>query len=176
MNLIDLSVIGLLVFFGILGVVCGLVRQLFFLGGLIVGHLVGVRFYATAASVLRLHFKYAEVVGYLAILLVVFVASIFLGGFIERKIHSTKLSFMDRVLGLAAGLLKGGVLAVLLVFVLVILLPEDAPALRKSRTVPQVIAAGKWIAKAFPARIADSFHEKIRAAEKRPPEGSFFSY
>ena len=173
MNIIDISVIGLLVLFGIFGAVKGLVRQLFFLGGLVAGHIVGIHYYAFVVSIFKLSFKYAELVGYLIILLTAYVIAVILGSFIKGKIRGMKLSFMDRTFGLFAGLLKGGLLAVLLVFVLVITMPKDAKALRESITAPLAIAAGKWMAKGFPSHIADSFREKIWAAEKRPPRFLF---
>ena len=173
MNVIDISVVGLFVFFGILGIVRGMVRQLFSLGGLVAGHLLGIQYCAFVAFLLKLQFKYSELVGYLIILLVTYIIVFLLGCFIKDKVHGVKLSFLDRVLGLLAGLLKGGLLAVLLVFVLTIVLPKDAKVLRESITAPHAIVAGKWLAKGFPAHISDYLHEKVRAAEKRPP-GSLF--
>ena len=174
MNIIDISVICLLVFFGILGVLRGLIRQLFSFGGLIAGHLAGIKCCKFAVSTLNLQFKYAELAGYLVILAVVYIVFVVSGWFIVKKIRNNRLSVVDRVFGLLAGLVKGGVLAVLLVFVLVILLPKDALVLRKSIAAPQAIVAGKWLAKGFPAQISDSFTKKIWAIDSRPPRFLFF--
>ena len=172
MNIIDLFVIGLIVFFSVIGFIRGMIQQLFALCGLVAGHLVGIRYYAVVSSVLKLQFKYAELVGYLIILLAIFIVAAIIGHFIGDKVRDTKLSLIDRVFGLFAGFLKGGLLAVLLVFVLVIMLPKDAQVLHKSMMVPQAIAVGKWMTKGFPPQFSDSFQKKIRAAEKQPP-GSF---
>jgi len=177
MNIIDISVIVLLVLFGIFGAYRGLIRQLFFLGGLIAGHLIGIEYYALVVSVLNLRFKYAELVGYVIIMLAVYIVVFIVGSFIKKKIHSIKLSFVDRAFGFFAGVAKGMLLVILLVFVLLAALPRDAKVLRESIAVPYAIVARKWITKGFPMHISDSLNEKvqtinekIRAIEVRPPE------
>jgi membrane protein required for colicin V production len=171
MNLIDIVVVGLCVLFGVLGVAKGMVRQLFSIGGLVLGHLAGIRFYGPAVSWLKLSFKYSEAAGYAIVFLAVFLLCLLLGMFIEGRIRASKLSVVDRIGGLALGLAKGALLSVLLVFLLVIFLPGDASVLRGSKAVPHAVSAGRWLAEAFPDRIADMFREKVRAAEKLPPGG-----
>ncbi|MCL1926523.1 MAG: CvpA family protein [Syntrophorhabdaceae bacterium] len=169
MNIVDILLIVLVLFFGIFGAVRGLVRQLFAIGGLLAGHLVGIRCCSLFASVFRMHFKYAELAWYVFILLMIYIFVFILGCVVRDKVDGMKLSFMDHALGLLAGFLKGGLLVVLLVFLLVIIMPKDNKVLRESMIVPQAVAAGKLIAKGFPAHISDSFQEKVRAVEKRPP-------
>ena len=174
MSVIDISVVCLLLFFGIFGVFRGLVRQIFFLGGLIAGHLVNINYGSFIVLTLNLQFQYAELVSYFVILLAVFTVVYIAGCFLAGKIRGTKLAFIDRLLGLFAGLVKGGLLAVLLVFVLVVFMPKGAKSLRESITAPYAIAAGKWITNSLPPQISDSFFEKVRAVEKLPPELFFF--
>jgi len=174
MNLIDITVAALCILFGVLGIIHGLVRQLFSIGGLVAGHLAGIRYYASAASAMKLSFRYSEVVGYLAVFLSVFLVLSLLGAFIEGRIRGSKMSGMDRLAGMVAGLAKGALLSVLLVFLLVIVLPGDSRVLRESKAAPLAISAGRWLQAVFPDRIAESFREKIRAAEKQPPGGSLF--
>src|SRR3972149_2190200 len=70
---------------------------------------------------------------------------------------------------MAAGRVKGAGLWILVVFLLVILLPRDTRMVRESKAAPTVIAAGKWVASAFPERFAESFREKGRSIGQRPP-------
>ena len=93
MNLIDIVVAGLCVLFGVLGVVRGMVRQLFSLGGLIAGHLAGIRFYSDAVSALKLSFRYSEVVAYAVVFLAVYLVCLILdrssrGGSARRSCRS----------------------------------------------------------------------------------------
>ena len=162
MNLLDLIVAVLCAGFAVSGIARGLVRQLFSLGGLVAGHLAGIRYYAFAQANLGLSFQYAEVVGYAVVFLAAYLAVRLIGGLIEGRVRKSKLSGADRLAGMAAGLVKGALLSILIVFLLVILLPRDARLLRESKAAPPAIAAGNRLAAVFPERFAESFREKVR--------------
>jgi membrane protein required for colicin V production len=163
MNLLDLVLAVLIAWFAVSGIVQGLVRQLFSLGGLIVGHLLGIRYFAFAQGKLGLSFQYAEVVGYAVVFLAAYLGIRLIGGLIENRVRESKLSGTDRLAGMAAGLVKGALFSILIVFLLVILLPRDTRLLRESKAAPTAIAAGKRLAAAFPDRFAESFREKVRS-------------
>jgi uncharacterized membrane protein required for colicin V production len=103
------------------------------------------------------------------ILLAVFVTVALIGSFVGSKIRDSRLSYINRVLGLFAGMFKGLLLAVMLVYILVFMMPKNAQLLQKSFTVPYVVSAGHLMVNAFPAKMSDSFKEKLRAIEKQPP-------
>ena len=163
MNLLDLILAILIAGFAVSGIARGLVRQLFSLGGLVAGHLSGIRYYAFAQGKLGLSFQYAEVVGYAVVFLAAYIAVRLIGGLIEDRVRKSKLSGSDRLAGMAAGLVKGALLSILIVFLLVILLPRDARLLRESKAAPAAVAAGKRLTAAFPERFAESFREKVRS-------------
>jgi len=163
MNLLDLILALLIAWFAISGIVRGLVRQLFSLGGLVAGHLLGIRFYAFVQGKLGLSFQYAEVVGYAVVFLAAYLAIRLIGGLIEDRVRKSKLSGSDRLAGMAAGLVKGALFSILIVFLLVILLPRDARLLQESKAAPVAVAAGKRLASAFPERFAELFREKVRS-------------
>ena len=161
MNLLDLILAVLIAWFAVSGIARGLVRQLFSLGGLVAGHLSGFRYYPFAQAKLGLSFQYAEVVAYAVVFLAAYLAVRLIGGLIEGRVRNSKLSGSDRLAGMAAGLVKGGLLSILIVFLLVILLPRDTRLLRESKAAPAAVAAGKRLAAAFPERFAESFREKV---------------
>jgi membrane protein required for colicin V production len=163
MNLLDLVLAVLIAWFAVSGIVQGLVRQLFSLGGLVAGHLLGIRYFAFAQGKLGLSFQYAEVVGYAVVFLAAYLGIRLIGGLIENRVRESKLSGTDRLAGMAAGLVKGALFSILIVFLLVILLPRDTRLLRESKAAPTAIAAGKRLAAAFPDRFAESFREKVRS-------------
>ena len=82
--------------------------------------------------------------------------------------RKSKLSGSDRLAGMAAGLVKGALLSILIVFLLVILLPGDARLLRESKAAPTAVAAGKRLAAVFPDRFAEAFREKLQAVGPHP--------
>jgi len=163
MNLLDLTLAVLFAWFAVSGIFRGLARQLFSLGGLIAGHLAGVRWHGFAQAKLGLSFQYAEVVGYVVVFLAAYLAVRLIGGLIEGRVRKSKLSGTDRLAGMVVGLVKGALFSILIVFLLVILLPRDARLLRESKAAPTAMAAGKRLAAAFPNRFEESFREKVRS-------------
>jgi membrane protein required for colicin V production len=160
MNPVDVAVAALCLWFAVAGIVHGLVRQLFSIGGIVAGHLLGIRFYPLAQKHLGLSFPYSEAAGYAVIFLAVLIAVRLIGGLVEGRVRGSKLSGVDRLAGMAVGLLKGALLSVLAVFLLVVALPKDARILRESKAAPTAIAAGRWMAGVFPQKIAEPFREK----------------
>ena len=85
MNVVDAVLAALCAWFLVAGIARGLVRQLFSLGGIVAGHLAGIRYYAEAVSTLNLSFPYAEAAGYLAVFVAVYLVG-FLAYFPFRQI------------------------------------------------------------------------------------------
>ena len=161
MNLLDIVIAVLCLGLAVHGIFQGMVRQLFSWGGLIAGHIAGVKFYAIAQERLRLDFSHGDVVAYLLTFLAVYLAVRLAGLLVERWVRGSALSGTDRIAGMLAGFGKGVLLTVLLVFMLVILLPRNASLLRESKLAPKAMVAARWMQKIFPERIRDSFREKI---------------
>ncbi|MEK6778213.1 MAG: CvpA family protein [Candidatus Deferrimicrobiota bacterium] len=168
MNPLDIGIVALCAILALLGLLRGVVRQAASLAGLILGHVVGVKYYAAVQQALRLDFTGGHVVAYLLALLAVYIAVRLIGLLVERWVRQTKLSGMNRFLGFLAGAAKGVLFSVLLVFSLVILLPRDASLLKGSKLAPRLIVAAGWVEGVFPERIRESFREKLRALEPRP--------
>jgi membrane protein required for colicin V production len=160
MNPVDVALAAICLWFAVAGILHGLVRQLFSIGGILAGHLLGIRYYPLAQKKLDLSFPHSEVAAYAAVFLAVCIAVRLIGALVEGRVRGSKLSGVDRLAGMAAGLLKGALLSVLVVFLLVVLLPRDARVLRGSKAVPTAIAAGRWMAGVFPEKIAQPFREK----------------
>lgn len=147
--------------FAVFGFFQGMVRQLFSWGGLLLGHIVGVKFYATAQIRLHLDFPHGDVVGYLLTFLGVYLIVRLVGLIVERWVRSSELSGTDRAAGMLAGFVKGALLSVLLVFVLVIILPRGTALVGESKMAPSAMVAARWAQKVFPEKIRRAYREKI---------------
>jgi len=160
-NFLDIVIAVLCFGLAVHGIFQGMVRQLFSWGGLIGGHIAGVKFCGIAQERLRLDFSHGDVVAYLLTFVAVYLAVRLVGLLVERWVRGSELSGTDRLAGMLAGFVKGVLLSVLLVFVLVILLPRDTSLLRESKLAPNAMVAARWMQKVFPERIRDGFREKI---------------
>lgn len=167
MNLLDILILALCVGLGIFGIFQGLVRQAFSWAGLILGHILGVKYFGAAQDLLGLSFLHGDVVVYLLLFVAVYLCVRLLGVLAERLVRESKLSGTDRFAGALAGFVKGILLSILLVFMLVILLPKDTSMIRRSKLAPQAVKAAGWISNLFPDRIGDAFRKKM--AEATPP-------
>ncbi len=161
MNFLDVVIVVLCLGFAVFGIFQGVVRQLFSWGGLLLGHIAGVKFYATAQVQLRLDFPHGDVVGYLLTFLGVYLIVRLVGLIVERWVRSSELSGTDRAAGMLAGFVKGALFSVLLVFVLVIILPRGTAFVRESRLAPSAMAAARWAQKVFPEEIRRAYREKV---------------
>ena len=165
MNPLDIGILILCGALALFGVLQGFIRQISSWAGLILGLLAGWKFGAEAQKLLHFDFAGGAVAAYLVTLVVVYIAVRLVGLLFERSVRGTSLSGADRFLGLLAGLAKGAFLSVLLVFFLTLLLPRNASLLKESKFSPRLMVAARWVERAFPERIRESFREKIRAAE-----------
>jgi len=164
MNLLDVLILAICVGFGILGIFQGLVRQAFSWAGLILGHIVGVKYFSAALGLLDLSFRHGDVVAYILLFSAVYLCVRLVGTLAERLIRESNLSGTDRTAGALAGFGKGILLSILLVFLLVILLPRNTSLLRDSKLAPRVVVAAGWVSKLFPDRIGNAFREKMGQA------------
>jgi membrane protein required for colicin V production len=165
MNALDIGILALCAVLALFGLLQGFIRQATSWAGLILGLVAGWWYGAEAQALLQFDFKGGAIAAYLLVLLVVYVGVRLIGLLVERWVRGTKLSGADRFLGMLAGLAKGALLSVLLVFFLTILLPRDAPLLKGSKMAPHMMVAARWMEGAFPERIREPFRKKMRAPE-----------
>ncbi len=161
MNPLDVAIVVLCLGFAVYGIFQGVVRQLFSWGGLLLGHIAGVKFYATVQEQLRLDFHHGDVAGYLLAFLGVYLLVRLAGLLVERLVRRSELSGTDRGAGMLAGFVKGALLSVLLVFLLVILLPRGTALVGESKLAPRAMDAARWAQKVFPEAIRRAYLEKI---------------
>ncbi len=162
MNPLDIGIVALCAVLGLFGLLQGFVRQATSWVGLLLGLVAGWKYGAEAQKFLQLDFSRGAVAAYLVVLLGVYIAVRLIGLLVERWVRGTKLSGADRFLGMLAGLAKGALLSVLLVFFLALLLPRDASLLKGSKISPRLMVAARWMEDAFPERIREPFREKMR--------------
>ncbi len=165
MNALDFGIAFLCAVLALLGLFHGFVRQAASWTGLILGHIAGVKYNAPIQKALSFEFPRGDILAYLVALLAIYVAARLIGLLIEHWVRGTKLSGSDRFFGFVAGLLKGVVLSVLLLFVLVVALPRDASLLSRSKLAPYLVVPAKWMEKIFPERIRKTFRENLSAIE-----------
>ena len=127
MNIVDIAIVLMLVLSAILGFRSGLIRCVASLIGLIAGIAIASWNYEQLAQRYSpgIHSRpTADALWFCVIAIGVMIVAGLIGWLLSKMIHGIGLGWLDRILGLFFGLLRGAVLASLCVTVLVAFFPE----------------------------------------------------
>jgi membrane protein required for colicin V production len=148
--------------FLISGVWHGLIRQALSLAGVLVGSLIAIRHFETAAKYLPLPPGLGRVVAFSAIIILSLLAAWLLGYLISKLMFLAGLGWADRLAGGLLGLLKAGVLASAVALFLVAALPSNSKTLRQSATLPWVLRFANLASSFVPPDLREQFQKKLR--------------
>ena len=165
MSLLDLLLVAIVGSSVVFGFLVGFARAGIGFLSAVAGVLFGFWFYGIPAAWIH---KYVSSVAFsnLAGFLVVFVATVMLGGLIGKLLSKlfkwTGLSWLDRIMGAGFGLVRGGLAAVAFVSVLMAFTPKPIPAwMTGSAVLPYAIDASNTIAALAPRALKDPVRETI---------------
>jgi len=167
-NWIDVILISILALTSILGIMKGLVKQVFGFLAVIVGLILALGFYSQV-SWIYLRFVSNEVLanflGFLTIFLVVlccgWVSSYFLSKFIKGP-----LKLLNNILGGGLGLLKGILICGVVVFALLVF-PISKKALKESALSPVCLQITRGIIGLIPQELKEKFKEAYQEITRR---------
>jgi len=107
----------------------GLLNSAFRLAGLIIGIIVAANLGAWASDILIMQFAWtqqvADIVGYIAIFIIVLLVAQVIGYLLRSIIHAIKLGWLDKLGGLVLGALKAAII-MSLIFWLLMAIPSDS--------------------------------------------------
>ena len=164
MNALDvvlLVVIGVSVTMGLLK---GLVREVFALVGVVLGIALALLLAPRLGLALE---RWIEIpsASYAAALLLVFVLTLgavaLAAHLVTKLIEIAQLGFVNRLLGGAFGILRGGLIGLVLVLGLTLFLDGDAPLLSGSQIAPVIAEGAKTIAPLLPDEPRRVFLERL---------------
>src|SRR6266404_49689 len=161
MSGLDWLIIAIALLSALLAAAQGFFVELFSLGGAIGGFIVAAWQYKTVAAWL-LPFVKSDWVANIAGFLTIFFSVLLLAGFAGRlarwTVKEAGLRWVDRTLGAAFGLARGGLIAVVIVVALASFSP-GAEALRSSLLAPYLLVAGQGASWLAPAALRESFRQ-----------------
>ncbi|MEA2077600.1 MAG: CvpA family protein [Candidatus Marinimicrobia bacterium] len=107
----------------------GLLNSAFRLAGLVLGIIIAANLGAWASDILIMQFSWtqqvADIVGYIAIFIIVILIAQIIGYFLRTIIHAIKLGWLDKIGGLFLGALKAAIIMSLIFWVLMAI-PSDS--------------------------------------------------
>ncbi|MCW5977418.1 MAG: CvpA family protein [Bryobacteraceae bacterium] len=170
MNWLDLVLILLVGLSAIAGLMAGFARVGIGIAAAIAGVTMGIWFYGAAGAFLSPFVSSKAVSDFLGFV-IVFVACLVLGGLLGKGLAAlfrwAGLSWFDRTLGGAFGLVRGLVAGVALVLALVAFSPKPPPrAVVNSQYAPYFVEAANVCAAMAPKELKDAFHDSYEKVKQ----------
>ena len=167
MNPLDWIILAILAVSIVLAASQGFMYEVFSLGGAVLGYLLAAWNYKTAAVWFAPYVKTewaAEAAGFLVIFLFVAISAGIIGRIARWAVHGVGLRWFDRALGAAFGVLRGG----LVVMVLVMAMASFGPSsqlLAHSSLGQYFLVLGRGAMWATPYEFRDKFRQGLKALE-----------
>jgi membrane protein required for colicin V production len=161
-------VLGIIVLVSVVaGIKKGLARTAVGLGAAILGLLCGLWFHGMVASYLTFTSRsIAHLVAFFVIFLTFVLAGSLIGFVIERVLKLVRLSWLNRLAGGAFGLVRGVLVAAIVVMAVMAFTPRPGPrSVTHSRLAPYVIDTARAIAAAAPFEVKTAFrnsYERVK--------------
>lgn len=171
MNWLDVILIVILIVTSFLGIIKGLVKQLFGLLAVIIGLILALGFYSQVSWLYRRLIS-NEVLSHFLGFITIFLAVLCIGWLSSRtlsKLIKGPLKLLNKVLGGGLGLLKGILVCGVVVFALLVF-PISKKALKESQLSPVCLQMTRAIIGLIPRELKEEFREAyqeiIRRVEK----------
>lgn len=127
MNAVDITILVLVILSAALGFRSGLIQSIFSLAGLIAGIAIASWHYKAFAAELAPYFHSKgvdEAIAYCVIAIAVMAGAGILGMLLKKLIHGVGLGWVDKLAGMAFGLLRGALLVTLCIVALAAFFPD----------------------------------------------------
>lgn len=170
MNLLDI-LLGIIVAGSVVaGFLAGFARAGIGFLATICGVLFGFWFYGIPAEWIHHHIKsetLSNLLGFFAVLCGFSIAGALVGKLLSMLFRWTGLSWLDRLMGGAFGLVRGSLIGVAFVAVLLAFTPKPMPHwMVDSKTLPYAIDASHLWAEIAPNAVKEAFEESMREIRK----------
>jgi len=149
MNIFDIVVVVILSFCLIRGFMLGIVRQISSIVGVLAGFFAGSRYYSLLTGMLTGWIDkpgYRNITAFAILFCAVFVLVILLAWVIHYLMKITKTGWIDRVMGVVFGGLKGLLIGCILLVALTTFLPAHAALIEQSRLARHMMVISEKMA------------------------------
>ncbi|MCD6569360.1 MAG: CvpA family protein [Deltaproteobacteria bacterium] len=138
MNALDIGICFILSIPMFIGFFKGFIRGISSLIALVAGLLLAKRYYIVASGIITsLNIPDPKgILGYICVFLVFYIGIKIVARLLHGISRVSGLSPLDRILGGLLGLLKGGILAIIIITLLQVALPKDSVLLKQSAVLP----------------------------------------
>jgi len=147
------------------GIFRGLVKEISSIIGVLAGYYAAYTYYGLLAKVISKwlsNVAYANILSFFIIFCLVFFIISILGVITKYLLSISHLGWIDRVCGAGFGLIKGILIAAILMVVLTAFLPKGPPVVKQSFLAPHVAHVSEAMAKVVPDQMKQQFIFKLK--------------
>ena len=169
MNLLDYVLIVILGYCLVRGIFRGLIKELSAIVGVLGGFYGAYSYYPRAARYLAHWLSnpgYLKIISFFIVFLTVFWAVSLVGVILKYLMNIAFLGWTDRICGSIFGVLKGLLIAVVLILVLTTFLPQNANIIRNSWGAHNLMQLSAYLVKVTPKEMKESFEVKMKELNK----------
>lgn len=169
MNAFDILVVVILSYSLIRGLFRGLVKELASIIGVLGGFLAAYSLYGVAAGYLSglvSNPAYRNILAFMVIFCVVVILVNLLAVVIKYVLRIVFLGWLDRLGGVAFGVVKGVLIVSVIFLVLTAFLPKGTPLIRDSMSAPYISMVSEKLAALVSNDIKSEFSAKLDALKK----------
>ncbi len=157
MNWVDVAVLIVAAFSGMLGFLRGMVREIFGLAAWLGAAIAAYFFYDQADAMARRAIAnpdFADPVAFGAVFLVVLIVLSLVARTVGGAVRRSVLGGLDRTLGLVYGLVRGAALVIAAYVIAAAVEPPDQwpEAVLEARTLPSIYTGATWVVQRLPPR------------------------
>jgi membrane protein required for colicin V production len=164
MNLLDISILIVIVLTTIRGIFKGIIQEAATIVGIFASFFLASFYYKTLALWLTGFFPNHKIMLEILCFVSIFVLGMFLVHLLAMMtrgaIRLVLLGWLDRVLGGVFGLIKGAVIIFFLVTILMLFYPQSSPIVKGSRFFPSILTLTEKITFMIPSKIKEDFLHK----------------
>jgi membrane protein required for colicin V production len=164
MNGLDYVILAIIALCALSGLSRGALRMATSILALVFGIYAASVYYAQAAALanqyLKTNLAVSDVIGYVAIFLIVYIAIEYAGNRLIRLIQIIHLNWIDRLAGALLGASIGAILAGLIVVAMTAALPPDPPLLQNSKLASHVLRYNEALLAYVPEQVRTTYDEK----------------
>ena len=158
----DWVVIGLVAVFGVLGLLKGLIRELFSIASHVVAIVASFRFYPAVHSTIggifpKQYQPYGKFVSFILVYIVVLLVFFIIERMLLAVVSALHLKTLDRILGLAFGAAKGLLIATVAFIVVTSFFPSSEKAMEKGVTYPILKRTSAAVIQLSPGKFKHKF-------------------
>lgn len=147
-NWVDWAILAIILISAVLSLTRGFFREIISLLSWVAAFVVGRVFYEPLAEILSGFFQASPSIYALAAFVILFVATLIVGGLIGILIRSlvklSGLSMTDRILGVGFGVLRGGLVIVIMLVLLKMTPVVQDPWWNESLLIPHFLVMEDW--------------------------------